>query len=206
MRVRDIMSAPPITVAPDTTLRQLAMLLSEREISGVPVLESDQVVGIVSESDIIERERGPDEQRSGTVGFRLHHQRCGAATATTTREAMTSPPVIVEPWMSPYEAAWLMSVHDVSRLPVVDRGELIGVVSRSDLVRYFARPDIEIRSDVVEDVLVPLDTADVELEVTEGCVRLTGEVMTPADLGCLQRAVSRVPGVVAVECNVASRS
>jgi osmotically-inducible protein OsmY len=59
---------------------------------------------------------------------------------------------------------------------------------------------------VIEEVLRPLNAADVELEVTEGCVRLTGEVSTSGDLSCLRHALSRVPGVVAIECNATSTS
>lgn len=204
-QVRAAMSAPPIVVPPTMTLREVATVLAEHEIAGVPVVADGELVGIVTESDIIEKERGPDEDFHGLTSLVRHRHRPRAASAELVGEAMTSPPVVVEAWMSPYEAAWLMSVHDVSRLPVVDRGRLIGIVSRADLVRYFARGDAEIEHDVEQDVLDALGIADVSVRVRDGRVVLEGEVDREADLRCLPHAVSRVPGVVAVEVRVTRR-
>jgi len=105
--------------------------------------------------------------------------------------------------MSAYEAAWLMSVNDVARLPVKNhRGTLVGVISRTDLVRHFARSDEEIEREVHEDVIDALPVPEVSVRVEGGCVLLEGEVEHVADLACLRHAVARVPGVVAVAVHV----
>ena len=200
--IRALMSTPPITVSPATTLRELAAVLAEHQIAGVPVVAEAELVGIVTESDVIEKERGPDEEFSQLAH---RHRRPPAASAVTVGDAMTSPPVVVEAWMSPYEAAWLMSSHDVSRLPVVDGGRLIGIVSRADLVRYFAREDREIEHDIEEEVLDALGLADVSVSVQDGRAVLEGEADRETDLRCLHHAASRVLGVVAVEVHVTQR-
>ena len=201
LRVRDLMTAHAVSVPPEMSMHALAKVLSAHEISGVPVVDdAGEVVGVVSESDIIEKERGPDEGRH----LRGRH-RPPAAEATIVQEAMTSPAVVVEPWMSAYEAAWLMSVEDVSRLPVVEHDRLVGVIARADLVRYFARPDQEIAQDV-RDELVLLSLADVDVSVEEGRVVLDGELDRESDLRCLRHAISRVPGVVSVVTTVTLRT
>ena len=205
LRVRELMSTPAVAASPEMSLHGLAKLLSKHAISGVPVVDpTGEVVGVVSESDIVEKERGTDDEAVGRLRRHLGRAR-RAAGATTVAEAMTSPPILVEPWMSTYEAAWLMSVEDVSRLPVVDEGKLVGVIARADLVRYFARPDSEIAADV-RDELELLSLADVDVLVEDGFVVLSGEVERESDLRCLRHAISRVPGVVSVTTSVALES
>jgi CBS domain-containing protein len=201
MRVRDLMSNPPVTAPPDMSLRDLASFLAAHEISGVPVVDDGTVVGVVSESDVVEKERGPDVDSCGLLARVLHRRRCAAAYASTVGEAMKSPPITIEGWMSVYEAAWLMSFYDINRLPVMDRDELVGIVSRSDLVRYFARSDLDIERDVREKIEL-LQAPRVSVASTQGRVLLEGELRSPTDLACLPHLVSCVPGVVAVDCRV----
>jgi CBS domain-containing protein len=196
------MSAPVVSVSVETSLHALAKVLSEHRISGVPVVDGDRVVGVVSESDLIEKERGPDDEAGHFPHRRQRRPR--AAFANTVAEAMTSPPLVVESWMSAYEAAWLMSIDDVNRLPVVDDGKLVGVISRADLVRYFARPDADIERDV-RDELELLSVVDLEISVEEGCVEIVGEVDRESDLRCLRHAISRIPGVVSVRTTTTLR-
>ena len=95
-----------------------------------------------------------------------------------------------------------MSEHDINRLPVMKGIELVGIVTRTDLVRAFVRSDEEIRREIKEDVLrdtlwleVP---AAVRVEVNRGVVRLNGHRETSSDASLLVRLVGRVPGVVSV--------
>lgn len=201
MRVRNVMSTPPLTVPPELTMRDLAAFLTEHDVSGVPVVVDGSVVGVVSAADVVERERGPDVEPR-TLRSRFRRQRARrAASAATVAEAMKSPPVTVESWMSVYEAAWLMSVYDVNRLPVLDRDELVGVVTRSDLVRYFARTDADIERDVRERLGL-LDGPHITVTADHGRVLLEGEVASALELTCLPHLVSGVPGVVDVDCRV----
>jgi CBS domain-containing protein len=204
-RVKDLMVRPAVVVAPHASLREVAEVLSAEHVSGVPVVRDGNILGVVSAADIVEKERGPDEESQGFVSRHRHRHRTPAAYAVTAGEAMSSPPVVVDAWMSAYEAAWLMSVHDVARLPVVDRGELVGVISRTDLVRHFARADAEIAHDIELDVVEALPVPDVVVHVENGEVVLEGEVDRQADLECLPHAVARVAGVVAVRSHVTLR-
>lgn len=204
VRVRDVMSAPPLTVPPDMSLRDLAAFLTEHDVSGVPVVEDGRVVGVVSASDIVERERGPDiDSRSLRSRF-SRRRRPPAAYAATVGEAMRSPPITIEAWMSVYEAAWLMSFYDLNRLPVLDRDELVGVIARTDLVRYFARSDRDIERDVQEKIEL-LETPRISVTADHGRVMLEGELGSSIELACLPHLVSSVPGVVDVVSNVTLR-
>jgi CBS domain-containing protein len=201
MRVRDVMSKPPLTVPPEMSLRDLAALLTKHEISGVPVVENGRLVGVVSASDIVERERGPDVESRGRFPQFHRRARSGAASASTVGQAMKTPPITIEAWMSVYEAAWLMSSYDVNRLPVVDRDELVGVVTRSDLVRYFARSDHDIERDVIEKIAL-LESPRISVVAKHGRVLLQGELESATDLACLSHLVASVPGVTDVDSRV----
>ncbi len=98
----------------------------------------------------------------------------------------------------------------INRLPVVDEdGTLIGLVSRGDLVRAFARSDEEIRGEIEEDVIrrtLWLDPATVDVTVTNGIVTLAGEVASSAGAQLVPTFVRKVPGVVEVSSTLTSRS
>jgi CBS domain-containing protein len=118
---------------------------------------------------------------------------------------MRTPPITVDAWMSVYEAAWLMSSYDVNRLPVVDRDELVGVITRSDLVRYFARSDPDIERDVRQKIAL-LEAPRISVVANHGRVLLEGELESAADLACLSHLVASVPGVTDVDSRVTLRS
>jgi len=205
VRVRDLMSTPPLVVPPDMGLRDLAVFLTQHDISGVPVVEEGSVVGVVSTSDVVERERGPDLESRSLRSRLLRRPRRTAACASCVGEAMRSPPITIQPWMSVYEAAWLMSFYDVNRLPVVDREELVGVVTRADLVRHFARSDSEIERDVREKIGL-LEAPRISVAADHGRVQLEGQLGSAIELACLPHLVSSVPGVVDVESKVTLRA
>jgi CBS domain-containing protein len=211
VRVLDLMSRPALTVGRETPLREVASFLSDHHISGAPVVDDDgRLLGVVSESDIVEKERGLDEDagllhRLG-ARFRASHADPAAAAATTAGEAMTSPPITTQPTTSDYGAVWLMSEYDIDRLPVLDRGELVGVITRADLTREFARADTRIAADIRSSVLEALALPEVAVIVREGRVRLDGVVDRRSDRQCLAHAVSQVPGVVSVDLHVVERT
>ena len=104
----------------------------------------------------------------------------------------------------------MMLDEQINRLPVVDvDGTLLGLVSRGDLVRAFARTDAEIQREIEEDVLrrvMWLDPSDVRVTVSDGVVTLSGQVATGADADLLPRFTRRVPGVVEVESTLTPRT
>jgi CBS domain-containing protein len=204
MKVKELMSESPVAVGPDTLLREVAAILSERRISGVPVIgERLEVLGVVSEADILIKERGPEPRHGGLLGWLLaggqpDERKLAARTAA---EAMTSPAVTVGPEYDVSKAARLMTDSRIKRLPVVDAaGMLVGIVTRADLVRAFARSDEEIEREIQELVLHTLwiEEPGLEVRVERGEVRLSGKLERRSDAELLPRFVAGVPGVVTV--------
>lgn len=206
MRVQEIMSAPVHSVSPATGLKDVARALERHGISGAPVVDDGRVVGVVSQADLVRFEqRG--EREPGRRRRLMRQLSRRSSPPRTARDAMSEPPVTVDPHTSAVGAAWLMTEQDVTRLPVVERGRLVGIVTRTDLVRAFARSDDGIRREIVEEVLPSLDLSsnDVRVSVENGDVVLEGEVEQEVDARCLPHAVSAVIGVIDVRSEVTAR-
>ena len=205
MKIDKLMSESAIAVGPDTPLREVAAMLAEHRISGLPVVgERLQVLGVVSEADILLKEQGPGPQHGRIVGWLLAGGRADTAklSARTAGEAMTSPAITIGRGAQVSAAARLMTENGIKRLPVVDaNGTLIGIVTRADLVRAFARPDAEIEHEIREDVMhrtLWLEQPGVTMRVEQGEVRLAGKLERRSDAELLERFVAWVPGVVTV--------
>jgi CBS domain-containing protein len=203
MKVEELMSKDVITVEPDATLKKVASVLVGHRISGVPVVDTNrQVLGVVSEGDIVLKEHGA-EPVPRLLGWLLGGAFVEAdkLEARTAADAMTSPAISIAAHKDAYQAARLMTDEGIKRLPVVDgHGVLIGIVTRSDLVRAFARSDDDIQGEIEEMVLRTLwiEDANLRIRVDEGEVRLSGKLQRRTDAELLPRFVSRVPGVVSV--------
>ena len=208
MNVADLMSTPVQTIAPDATLKDVADVLTDHRISGLPVVDADgKVIGVVSEADILRKEKGADERPHGVLGWFFFEspdvqRKVGARLAG---DAMTSPAITVEAWQPAQRAAALMVDHGVNRLPVVEDGELVGMVTRKDLLRAFVRSDAEIEREILDDVVLRslwIAPERVSVEVHDGEVRIGGRVDTELDAELVRRLVERIPGVVGVEWGV----
>ena len=210
MKVKDVMTREVATVAPSTSLRDAAALLVQRGISGVPVVDGARVVGVVSERDLLFKEQQPTETPRW-LAWALDPMAVAdrpKLEAHTVGEAMTSPALTITSSATVNLAAKTMLGGGVSRLPVVDAGELVGIVTRADLVRAFVRSDDEIAREIHDDVVVRtlwLDGNAVKVDVHDGQVTLSGRVSEDVDEALLERFVRRVPGVLDVrsEINVA---
>ncbi len=212
MKVRDVLHAEVATVAPGDSIRAAAAIMVERGVSGLPVVEADGgIVGVISEGDIVAKEIGPSLGSRRWMDVLLHKpdpELTARLEARSVRDAMSEPALTVEPDASVARAAELMVEHGVNRLPVVERGRLVGIVSRADLVRAFARSDAEIASEIEKDVVERgfwLEPGSVGADVEAGNVVLTGEVESRSMSELLARVVERVPGVVSVESRLTWR-
>jgi CBS domain-containing protein len=209
VRVRELMTADVATVTPETPLRDAARVLAERGISGMPVVDADgAVVGVLSEGDILVKE-GAERPKGGLLGWLLEPGLWSETKleARTAGDAMTAPPITIGPGRPVHEAARLMLAEGVNRLPVVDDGRLVGILTRADLVRAFSRDDEQIRTEIVDEVLrrtLWIEPGRITVRVEDGVVTLEGRVDTPTDAELLPRFVERVPGVVSVESRVTS--
>jgi CBS domain-containing protein len=190
------------SVRPDTTLKQVAAILAEHRISGVPVVDADlSVAGVVTKADILAKEAA--EPPSGLRRL-LHRREANVLEskieARTAGEAMSAPAITVEPLYTTAEAARLMIEHGVNRLPVLERGKLAGIITRFDLVCAFARSDRELEREIREDALRGMIWSDdLVLTVTEGDVTLRGDVDSSFDAEALPAMIRRIPGVVSVD-------
>ena len=199
------MTANVVSVAPETTLKEVANLLLLNQISGVPVCDADGcVLGVVSEADILWKELGlPEERRRGLVlALDLAYGDSERAAARTAAEAMTAPAITVSPTALVSSAAKLMVEHAVNRLPVIEDDHLVGIITRADLVRAFTRTDAEITEEIRDDVLLEtlwIDPAAVSITVDHGQVELAGEVENRSTAELVEAYVRRVPGVVGVQ-------
>jgi CBS domain-containing protein len=204
MRVQQLMSREVVTVAPETSLKEVARLLTQHRISGLPVCDREgRVVGVVSEADILRKEEGLSPEPAGLLGWLFEKADVEGARllARNAAEAMTSPAVTVSPTATVADAARLIVTRSINRLPVVDGGRLVGIVSRADLVRAFHRPDEEIEQEIAEDVLLHtlwIAPHDVEVSVDDGVVHLAGRLDNRTEAELVVTYARRIPGVVDV--------
>jgi CBS domain-containing protein len=144
--VREYMDDDPATVSPDTTAEDVARLLGEHELHGVPVVnEARRCVGIVTENDLVMADEEGDlhiphyiELFGGLVfleSARGFEKRLKKAMAATARDLMTSDPTTIDPDADVHDAARLISSSGHNRLPVVQHGQLVGVITRADVLR-----------------------------------------------------------------------
>lgn len=211
MRIGDVMTKDPVTVGPEALLKDVARLLDEHGISGVPVVGIGGVpLGVVSEADILSKEAGADPDTRRRLGRLFGNapdvEARAKLAARTAGESMSAPAMTARPEQSVAEAARTMIERGVNRLPVVDQsGSVVGIVTRADLVRAFTRPDDEIRREVEQDVILGslwTPPGRVSVTVKNGEVTVEGRLETKLDAELLPRLVERVPGVVSVVANL----
>jgi len=205
--VKDVMTADVVTVRGDTPFKDMASMLGMSRISALPVVDgAGKVIGLVSEADLLVKEAGQAVPPGWFAGLRRRHDH-EKAVGITAAQLMTSPPVVIHPDESAQHAAWLMYDRGVKRLPVVDgAGHLVGIVSRSDVLGVFGRPDEEIRREVTDEVILGsflMDPALFEVTVASGIVTLAGRPETAAVGRSLIERVRHLDGVVAVRDQLA---
>lgn len=216
MLVENVMTSPVISISPSTTIAEAARLMLSHRISGLPVVSEDgALIGMVSEGDFLRRgELGTEQKRSWWLELfssqgqaaedyvRAHGRKVGEVMTkgvfTTNREASLE------------EVVELMSRHGIKRLPVVENGKLLGIVSRSDLLRALARAlpgDDSVVSDderIREAVTAEITRQSwgsgglVRVSVRDGVVELTGTIFDESTRAAARVAAENVPGVKAV--------
>jgi CBS domain-containing protein len=203
-QVREVMTTDPVTVTPATSLKYVADLLVRQKISAVPVLSlRGRLLGIVGETNLLRKEelqRDPDGPHSLHLSYRARRD---LVTAETAGEIMSTSPLTVRPDTTVAEAAQLMDRHAVTCLPVTDEsGQLLGVVGPRNLLQVFLRPDEEIAGEIIKDVLVGYlgtNPALVQVQVSDGVVRLAGELERKSMVALIRPAVRAIDGVIDVE-------
>lgn len=215
MLARDIMTTDVVTATPTTTVGEIAATLTERRISGLPVVDSEwRVLGIVSEADLMRRsEIGTGTHRAwwvtllddaASLAREFVHQSGIHAADVMNRDVLT-----VSEDSSVYAVADLMDSHNVKRVPVLRDGRLIGIISRSDIVRLLAmrksigepakaqRSDIDIRQALAERMRqeVWANTPYISTSVHDGIVELNGFIGSDSQKQALRVLAETLPGV-----------
>jgi CBS-domain-containing membrane protein len=207
---REIMSSPVVSVAPDAPVRALVELMLRSRISGLPVVDAEErVLGIVTESDLLEKEDRPVPEppliswhgRSLRLERMLGRYR--KATGTTARDIMTENIVTAGEDTEAHELAHLMLRHNINRILILREGRLTGIVTRADVLKVFLRSDDSILQTVRQTLARELfiDPRPLALTCSGGVVTISGTVDRHSDYGLIMKWVRSVDGVVAVQAD-----
>jgi CBS domain-containing protein len=220
MRAADIMTRDVITVAPEDSVQDVARLLVKQRISATPVLDSGgSVVGIVSERDLMRRaEIDTDEKRSwlrrawaGRERLALDYVRTHAGKVA---DIMTSNVITANPDTSLRDIASLLEQNGIKRVPIVEAGKLVGIVSRADLLRAFAALPVEPAARVVSDDEIRkrlyarlqsqhwISPSTLNVAVDHGVVEVWAAVNSHAERKAICVAAETIPGVIAVNDHI----
>ncbi|GGV32038.1 CBS domain-containing protein [Streptomyces spectabilis] len=208
-KVGSVMTRDVVTAGYGTPFKEVARLLASHRISGLPVVDADgQVIGVLSETDLMIRQAEAEDPYAPAPAVRWHKLLPGARRAAAKAHARMAGQLMSQPARTVHaddtivEAARTMARHRVERLPVVDDEErLVGIVTRRDLLQVFLRPDAEIRREVVQQVLVDtlwLAPHTLTVDVLDGVVTLCGQLERRSEVSVAVRMTQQTDGVVAV--------
>ncbi|GAA2895701.1 CBS domain-containing protein [Streptomyces mexicanus] len=207
-KIGSVMTDDVVRAEYGTPFKEVARMLADHRISGLPVVDEDEhVIGVISETDLMTRqvlapgEREPGRHFRALLTMTARRQAV-KAKARTAGQLMSEPPVTVHADDTIVEAARTMAERQVERLPVIDEEDrLVGIVTRRDLLQVFLRPDAEIREEIIHEVLVnTLGVAprSVAVSVTEGVVTLEGSLERRSDTEIAVSMTRQIDGVVDV--------
>ena len=195
MFVHDLMTRRPTAVHQGTSVKEALVLLDRHHITSLPLVDgAGHVLGVVSEADLIRDQLAADPRAH------LDEYDVPADRPATVSDVMTRQVVSVHPGADVQEAVELLTSTAVKSLPVVDdHGRLVGVFSRSDVVRVLARSDDELTAEV-DSLMTALGHPDWLVEVTQGVVSVSGPT-SPGDRALARAAAASVAGVVETQVN-----
>ncbi|MGW2491950.1 CBS domain-containing protein [Streptomyces sp. NPDC001606] len=205
-RVSDVMTRGVVAVGRAARFKDIVERMEQWQVSALPVLEGDgRVIGVVSEADLLPKEEFRDSDPDRLTQLRRLPD-LAKAGAVSAEDVMSTPAVTVRAEATLAEAARIMALRRVKRLPVVNaEGLLEGVVSRGDLLKVFLRSDEELADEIrrdVLDVLFPAPVEPVHVHVADGVATLTGRVPDGSRIPLAQRMAQGVEGVVGVDCRL----
>jgi CBS-domain-containing membrane protein len=220
MNVRDVMTPQVVSVSPDESVVVAARLLLQKKISGLPVVDNDgKLVGVVTEGDFLRRtEIGTKRQRPRWVEFFIGPgQLAGEYTRFSgrkVRDVMTHDVQTATPETPLSEVVRIMERHHIKRLPVIDDGKMVGIVTRANLLHAMASFVDEMASPhpkdtaIRERLLAELATqpwapvATIDVTVRDGVVHLSGVITEERQRHALRVSAENIPGVKKVEDNI----
>jgi CBS domain-containing protein len=200
--VRDVMNARVIALKRTADFKEIISVLRQHRLSACPVVnDTGQVIGVVSEADLLFKEADPGTP-CGSIRLRWKLSEESKVNAVTAGSLMSSPAVTIQPDTPVAVAARVMQDRRLKRLPVVtDDGTLIGILSRADVLSVYERPDADILDEVRTVIIAGefgLDPASFTVTVTSGIVTIAGMIKDPDAALELVARVRHAEGVVAV--------
>jgi CBS domain-containing protein len=217
MRADDVMTRDPMTIAPGATVAEAVRTMLDARVSGLPVVEaSGRLVGVITEGDLLARaELGTEKKRAKWLEFLFGPGRSAEdfvhCHGRLVEEVMTRTPITVAPSAGLDAVVGLMLDKRVKRLPVVDEGRLVGIVSRADVLRALsgafaaAAPAGEVSDDdLVVRVKAALagerwaPTTSLDVRAKAGIVELWGSILDERQREAIRVAVENVAGVKGV--------
>ncbi len=216
MRVADLMTKDCISALPRMTLADAARIMLANHVTGLPVVDTDgKLVGVVSEGDLLRRaELGTDGKPANWLKTLLMPESVAADyIATHARhvgDVMTRNPVSVTPATELSEAAELMVRAHIKRLPVLEEGKLVGVISRTDLLRALVRKLIETTPDATDEEIHDYIKGElahaswaprhgIRIHVKEKIVDLHGPIFCDEERRAMIVIAENTPGVKEVQ-------
>ena len=217
MKAKDIMTRDVATVRSDTSVRDIAALMMEKHISGVPVLSDDgTIIGIVSQSDLLHRAEVGTE-RKHKWWFRLFADSDAAAREYAKAHGLRARDIMSRYVISVHQDAELRDVadildsHRIKRVPVLDEGRLVGIISRGDLVRALSQVQVAKVATRIENAALHKALSDriksqswindsyINVAVNDGVVELWGFVVSADQHSALRALVEETEGVRRVD-------
>jgi CBS domain-containing protein len=212
MKARDVMVSPVVTVKPYSSVKEVAKILIEKGISAVPVTDdSGKVVGIVSEGDLMHRsEVGTERQRSWWLRVMAGDDMLAAdyvkAHGRKIADIMTRNVITATPDMPLDEIAILLEMNSIKRVPIVKDSQLVGIVSRANLVQAVASApkglEIPLTDSAIRDKLLAhlkaqpwADAGLLNVTVSDGAVHLWGITNSETERKAIRVAAETTPGV-----------
>lgn len=213
-----VMTRCVVTVSPDTSVPEVVRIMVERQISAVPVLDGDSLVGIVSEGDLLRRaEIGTEHRRSRWIELAFSNSTLAADYAKEhgrrVSDVMTQNVITADSATPIAEIAKLMETHHIKRVPVVENGKLVGIVSRANLVEALARSgknlafpgalnDLEIRAVLCKELRRQrwaFTPTEANVVVRNGVVHLRGYIGSEEARRAIVVLAENIPGVQSVQ-------
>jgi CBS domain-containing protein len=222
MKARDVMMSPVITAKPHSTVKEVAKTLLEKQISAVPVVDdAGKLVGMVSEGDLMHRsEAGTERQRSWWVRLMAGNDSLAAdyikAHGRKVADVMTPNVITATPETPLDEIAILLEKNSIKRVPIVKDGQLVGIVSRANLVQAVASApkglEIPLSDSTIRDKLLahlkaqPWALTDLlNVTVNDGVVTLWGITGSETERKAIRVAAEATPGVRTVNDHLTLR-
>ncbi|MCB1546933.1 MAG: CBS domain-containing protein [Hyphomicrobiaceae bacterium] len=217
MRAQDIMTKSIVSVRPSATVREIAQLMSDRHISGVVVTtEKDELLGIVTQSDLLHRvETGTERRRKWWLRFFIDQESEARdflkSHGVKAADVMSRHVVSVRLGTELGEVADILDHHRIKRVPVIERGKVVGIVSRGDVVAVLSRIErkteqnplrnAELQKTIVDKMRMQswLNSSFIGVTVDGGKVNLVGFIPTPDQRSALRVLLEEIDGVETID-------